>query len=298
MKKGLYVLFALFCCVFTACDINVKIEPSTESTLPTENNEYEEDVVVVNSAKELMDAIAPYTNIVIEEGFYNLSEYIEEVWETEGEKWNDEHEFVKLVECYDGVEIVVSADGLVIEGGVENRSAVEIVVEPRYSAVFRFEDCHGMVLSNLTMGHTETGDCDGNVIDFYNCEKISLDKLDLYGCGVFGLGAYEDTTEVYVYDCIIRDCSYGPFEIEGCTGQFDFRKCTMTGSEGYPYFDENENTWVSFYECTFGKNETEYIYYSEGMYHEDCEWSDEAEFYGEYGYDVELPEFESVSFDE
>lgn len=72
----------------------------------------------------------------------------------------------------------------------------------------------------------------------------------------------------------------------------------MTGSEGYPYFDENENTWVSFYECTFGKNETEYIYYSEGMYHEDCVWSDEAEFYGEYGYDVELPEFESVSFDE
>lgn len=304
MKKFFYVLFALsLCCIFTACNINVKIEPPTESILPTENNEYSEDAVVVNSAKELLEAIGPYTSIVIEEGYYNLSEYIEEVWTTEGEKWNDEHEFVKLVKCYDGVEIVITrTDGIVIEGGGKTRQDTEIVVDPRYAAVLTFDDCHGIVLSNFTMGHTDAGECDGNVIDFYDCEKISLHQLDLYGCGVFGLGAYEKTTELYAYDCIIRDCFYGPFDIFGCTGQFDFRKCTMTGSEGYPYFLEDKETFLSFYECTFGKNETEYIYYNESMYHEDCVWSDEVELYGEYGNnDVELPDFENmevVPFDE
>lgn len=304
MKKIVYVLMALLLgCFVTACQSPTPKATPTESTKPTEKSEYPEGTVVVNSAEELLEAIGPYTDIVIEEGYYNLSEYVEAAWEEEGEKWNEEHEYVKLVERYDGVEITITrTDGVTITGGGKNREDTEIVIDPRYSAVLTFDDCQGIVLSNFTMGHTEKGNCMGNVIDFYNSEKISLHQLDLYGCGVFGLGAYENTTELYAYDCIIRDCSYGPFDIFGCTGQFDFRKCTMTGSEGYPYFLEDEETFISFYECTFGKNETEYIYYSESMYHEDCVWSDEAEIYPEYDYDdVELPDFENmkvVPFDE
>ncbi len=309
-KKVLSVLLALLSgCFLTACHKNVKseipteTEHTTEAEQLTESSMYDEGTVVVSSAEEFVNAIAPYTTIVVKKGYYNLSDYIERVWAEEGEKWNEEHEYVKLEKDYDGVELVIKrTDGITIEGESENRSDTEIVIEPRYVAVLNFDDCHGVVLSNLTMGHTDNGECDGNVIDFYDCEKISLHQLDLYGCGVFGLGAYNNTTELYAYNCILRDCSYGPFEISDCTGRFDFRKCTMTGSEGYPYFDENNETFISFYECTFGKNETEYIYYSTTMYSEDCNWSDEAEIYPEFAHDViELPDFENmkvVSFDE
>ena len=307
MRRGIYVLLVLLqVSLMAACNNEAVINPTEPTELPTMETKVDrtyDDAIVVNSAKELLEAIAPYTDIVIEEGYYNLSEYVEAVWATQGEKWNDEHEFVKLVECYDGVEIVVErTDGITIEGGGKTRQDTEIVVDPRYAAVLTFDDCQGIVLSNFTMGHTDRGQCDGNVIDFYECEKISLHQLDLYGCGVFGLGAFRKTTELYAYDCIIRDCSYGPFDIFDCTGRFDFRKCTMTGSEGYPYFLQNDKTFVSFYECTFGKNETEYIYYNESMYNEDCVWSDEAEIYPEYSDDdIELPDFENmevVPFDE
>lgn len=304
MKKIISVILVFLMAVAVSACNRTKPDQPTNAEEVTENNVYDEGTVFVKNAQELLEAIGPYTNIVIKEGYYNLSEYIEKVWAQEGEKWNGEHEYVKLSECYDGVEIVIEGvTGLVIEGGGEKREDTEIVAEPRYSTVLNFKDCYGIVLTNFTMGHTETGDCRGNVINFYGCEKISLDKLDLYGCGVYGLGVYEDTVDIYAYDCIIRDCSYGPFEIYGCReGRFDFRKCTMTGSKTYPYFDGEETTYISFYECKFGKEETEYIYYNESIYSEDCEWSDEAEFYGEYGgEDMELPDFDNmkvVPFDE
>ena len=73
----------------------------------------EGDTVTVGSVEELLEAIGPHTGIFLKPGYYNMSEYIEYVWEKEGESWNERHPYVQLRDCYDGVEVVIRrVDGL------------------------------------------------------------------------------------------------------------------------------------------------------------------------------------------
>lgn len=96
--------------------------------------------------------------IMIEPGYYNLSEYIGVISAREGENWNERCPYVQLRKCFDDVEVVIRrVDGLSICG--DNENLPEIVVDPRYAQVLSFEKCHNLTLSGLTMGHTETRDC-------------------------------------------------------------------------------------------------------------------------------------------
>ena len=181
----------------------------------------EGDMVTVDSIEELLEAVAPHTGILLKPGYYNMSEYIEYVWAQEGERWNEKHPYVQLRNCYDGVEVVIQrVDGLSICG--DNKNLTEIVVDPRYAQVLNFEECHDLTLSGLTMGHTETGACSGNVLDFRSCRNIRLSAMDIYGCGVYGIGCYDGTGELYVYSSTIRDCAYGALKILDGNGRFEF----------------------------------------------------------------------------
>ena len=245
----------------------------------------EGDAVTVGSVEELLEAIGPNTGILMEPGHYNLSEYIEFVWADEGESWNDKHPYVQLSECYDGVEVTIRrADGLSIYG--DNENLTEIVVEPRYAQVLNFEECHNITLSGLTMGHTETGDCSGNVLDFHDCRNINLSAMDIYGCGVYGIGCYGGTGELYVYSSTIRDCAFGALEIRDGNGRFEFHNCMLDGSEGYDHYEKSPYSELAFYECYFGHNETSYYMFLEDIYTENCTWSDTYE-YPEFGYGEE-----------
>lgn len=262
---------------------------------------HDEDITIkVESVKELLEAIKPDADITIKSGYYNLSEYIEKIWDGEGGKWNESHRYVKLRECYDGVEIVVErADGISIRGD-DAESCTEIVTEPRYAAVLNFSDCHDIKLSSLTMGHTEMGDCSGNVLNFTNCKNIELKNMDIYGCGVYGIGAYKGTNNMLVYKSTIRDCLYGPLYITGCSGKFEFYDSAFKDSGRYSYIESNPNTKISFYRCKFGDKETEYFMFSKDVYTEDCSFSEDIELYPEYGYDAKLPDFtnmKNVPFD-
>ena len=243
----------------------------------------EGDTVTVGSVEELLEAIGPHSGILLKPGYYNLSEYIEDVWAREGESWNERHPYVQLRDCHDGVEVVICrVDGLSIHG--DNENLTEIVVEPRYAQVFNFEECDNLTLFGLTMGHTETGDCSGNVLDFYNCRNIDLSAMDIYGCGVYGIGCYDGTGEMYVYSSTIRDCAYGALEIFDGNGRFEFHNCTLIGSSGYDRYEPTPYSELAFYECLFGDNETSYYMFLEDIYTEDCIWS-ENYTYPEYGYE-------------
>ncbi|MBR6769688.1 MAG: hypothetical protein IKM28_00310 [Lachnospiraceae bacterium] len=284
------------------------LDNHTEEAVFSNDSEAEEDpmetdpegyTVTVSSIEELLEAIGPKVGIVMEPGYYNMSEYIENVWENEGESWNERHPYVQLRDCFDGVEVVIrGVDGLSICGDNENRT--EIVIDPRYAQVFNFEECHQLFLSGLTMGHTESGECSGNVLNFSGCQNITLSAMDLYGCGVYGIGSYDGTGEMYVYSTTIRDCTYGALEIFDGVGRFEFHNCMLTGSEGYDYYEKSSDSELAFYECVFGNNETSYYMFLEDIYTEDCIWS-ENYTYPEYGFDdwavFEPDTMESVAVD-
>lgn len=56
--------------------------------------------VNVSSPDEFMNAISSNTEIIIKDGYYNLSEYVEQ-------HQNFAHKFVRFDECFDGAEIFI-----------------------------------------------------------------------------------------------------------------------------------------------------------------------------------------------
>ncbi len=260
-------------------DLNIGEESGNGEETETEDTQSEE-VIQADNAEELLEAIAPGVTIMLSPGYYNLSEYTEEIWNKEGEEWNQTHPYVQLRECYDGgIEVVVqNADDISVNGDLESSVVTELVVETRYGAVFNFENCNNVYLSGLTMGHTQTGACDESVITFSNSMNIYLSAMDLYGCGMYGFTAKDGSGNVYVHSCTIRDCEAGPFYITEPVGKYEFRNCWLSGSFGGGYYEPSEDAELLFTECNFGTKETNYWYFNEDAVFTDCYWEEITEY--------------------
>lgn len=244
-----------------------------ESPTPPEESVVKEEVIHVSTAGEFLEAIAPDVVIELAPGTYNLTEYLREasdnvsdyVARTFTDGWQAESHKIER---------------LTIRGAKGGK--VEVVSEPRYSDVLYFNDCSDIVIENITFGHTiEQGNCEGAVLAFDYCRKISLDGLDLYGCGTYGVVA-DHTVGIALKDCIIRECSYGIVDLlcsdtvfEDCTfrdnrgfdmlslsGSFaHFEGCSFTGNEGDnflpAYYHSDSESGARFERCTFGSWESQ-----------------------------------------
>ena len=233
-------------------------EVKAEATVPpapvTETKTEEESGIKVDSVEKLLEEIKPGAEIVIIPGNYDLE--IEKLWEEQGEAFNDKHEYVKIRDVFDGAELVITnVEGLKIRGGSDSFGDTKIVVNPRYAAVLAFEKCKDIKIENMTVGHTETGTCTGNVLDFFGCKNVEINNMDIYGCGVFGLGLFRGCSDITVNNSTIRDCYYGPFEYREGKGALTFNDSKLIDSGAYNY-DATSESSVILNKCTLGDKET------------------------------------------
>ena len=260
---------------------------------PAEPPAAEDGALRVGSVRELIEAIAPQTAIVVEPGRYDLTEFLADFpSEQDCDRWNEAHEYAKIYSTFDGQELVVeNVEGLSITGGADDPAATEIVTQPRYATVLGFTNCRDVELACLTLGHTEGGACSGNVVDLYSCRDIRLRTMDLYGCGAYGISVLGGTGDVQVSSSTIRDCTVGPFDIWEAVGEIRFTACTLTGSASGGDYTPADRSLLTFVGCAFGPAESSRWYYDETAVFEDCEWSELA--YYEYP-DVEWtpPDFD------
>ena len=240
----------------------------------------EDGTIHVRSVQELVEAIHPLANIVVEPGRYNLTEFLTNYPNPRDyDEWNEAHPYVQIEDAYDGLELVVrGVAGLRIEGGSDDPMATEIVTEPRYATVLSFTDCTGVELACLSMGHTDGGDCSGNVLDFNNCQNIRLRTMDLYGCGANGISAMDGTGDMQVSNSTIRDCTYGPFEFFNVKGEFRFTACVLSGSDGGGYYAPSKGSSLTFVGCAFGEKETNRWLFDDNATFENCVWSQVTQY--------------------
>ncbi len=251
---------------------------ATDSVFFADENGIPMKTVNVSSPDEFLNAISSNTEIIIKDGYYNLSDYVEQ------QSQNFAHKFVRFDECFDGAEILIKdVSFLKISGSTKKFSDTELVVTPRYATVLNFENCNNIEISNLTIGHVDAGECSGDVLDFSNCSDVTIDNTDLYGCGVYGIRAKDKTGNVYVSNSTIRDCSDGPMNIADVCGVIEFTNCTLTGSEGFGNFEKTDDCTLIFRNCTFGYWETSHFMFLEDITTENCIWSEDY-VYPEYGY--------------
>ena len=248
--------------------------------------------VRVSSVQDLLEAVRPGAHIIVETGSYNMSDFLEADLKTGYEKWNETHEYVKVEECHDGLEVVIrNLDGLTIAGAGESPTETELVVEPRYAAVLNFVECQNIDLSQLMLGHTEAGDCSGPVLYLNNCRHVDLSAMDLYGCGVTGLSCDNGTTNVSVYMSDIHDCTEGELELFDCRGQFYFNNCDFYGCSSIGYIG-TENADVTFEECSFDAAESYDLLGRDDIEFLNCYWDPDV-----VGGDPEPPVFDPESWE-
>jgi len=274
-----------------------------EPTTFPEESVAEDEAIHVSTAGEFLEAIAPGVVIELAPGTYNLTEYLREA--------SDNVSDYVSRSFTDGWQAEIrEVERLTIRGAKDGK--VEVVAEPRYSDVLYFNDCSDIVIENITFGHTiEQGNCQGAVLAFDYCRKISLDSLDLYGCGTYGVTA-DHTVGIALKDCIIRECSYGIVDLlcsdtvfEGCTfrdnGGFDmlslsgsfayFEGCSFTGNNGDSflpaYYHSDSESGAHFECCTFGRWESQRLNeeltdHERFVFEDDCQFESEITEYPDY----------------
>ncbi|MBO6299123.1 MAG: hypothetical protein J6N53_09775 [Lachnospiraceae bacterium] len=255
-----------------------KEEPETTGAPeedPTPTPEANDPWVHVDNMEDFVEAIGPGARIRLETGSYSLSDYLEDAWNAEGEAWNNRHEYVQIRDVYDGLELVIwDADGLIIEGGDQDPGKTELLTDPRYASVLNYEHCEQVVVSNITIGHTDTGSCLGDVLHFYACKDVSVVNADLFGCGVYGINMDECEGRLKCNECVIHDCSFGPLYNIDSTGEWIFTDCKLINSEEGGYFSESRGLSLKFVNCEFGDQETDYFMYRSDTTTENCTWGD------------------------
>ena len=270
--------------------------PGEAGPTPTPGQQAEDDVVYVDSIPDLIQAIKPDAKIVLKAGEYSISEYIQDVWNNDPDLWNKNHKYAEIREVYDGVELVIrDVDGLDIKGESDNCADVEIVTDPRYAAVMSFEGCDKLILSGMTMGHTDRGECWGSVIDLVDCDSVILNNMDLYGCGVIGLNLEYCSNFLRCTDVTIRECSQGPLSNSNSRGEWKFYNCNLVGSESGGFFSSSNGLSLYFENCTFGDKETENFMFRDDTTTKNCTWGD-VNTYPDYSeYVSEAPEAVDVN---
>lgn len=208
--------------------------------------------VTVSNAKELFEAIKPGVTICVEPGTYNLTECAYDILESRGNSWLSTHKYISFEEEFDGVEVVLNGvNDLTIYGLGDNPADVEFIVDPRYAAVFKLINCLDISFVNLTAGHTDRGTCVGDVITIEKGNGFVFDNVDLYGCGVNGIGAYSDFSDIYVFDSVIHDCSDSPLCLYGGSGNVALLNTSLYGCASPGGYGEGDYN-VYFQKCDFG----------------------------------------------
>lgn len=159
--------------------------------------------VEVDSAEALLDAVAPDTRIVLKAGSYILPY-----------EYDAPHAVTRF-----GETLISGVDNLVIEG--EGDIPVDLLSEA-YGFVFRLENCSGIVLKNLRMGHLQEF-CKAGVLKFEASSGLRVLNSILFGCGEWGLEA-RSVRDLVLDKSLVVDCASNALRL------FDSEAVTISGT--------------------------------------------------------------------
>jgi len=200
-KPGFWIsLLGVIAIVFVAvCLLTSPVEePVAPPETPAVTTEAPANTVTVKNVDELLAAIGPDTEILMEAGTYTLSEA-----SGYGQTGSS---YYTWREVADGWQLtLIGVENMTLRGSGMHVTILE--TDPRYAEVVALENCSNVVMEDFTAGHTvNRGECGGGVIWLNGCRDIAMGRLGLYGCGVIGLET-NGCTGVTLADSDIYDCS-------------------------------------------------------------------------------------------
>lgn len=212
MKKSVLFLFAFFLAVSAFA---------------------QQKTVMVSTARQFVNALESNTKIIVTNDILDLTQallYMVDDGVLPFDVDEDDEDGVvgpSATSEYDGPSLLVNnCSNITIVG---KKKGTHIQVTPRYANVLGFNNCSNIHISNLKLGHTDAGDCVGDVLFFDGCEDVAVDDCKLYGCGVIGIEAL-NSSNLAVNNSDIYECSMQMFEINNVSNMvFDGCKFYKNG---------------------------------------------------------------------
>lgn len=209
------------------------------------------EVVEVSNGTELYWALLTVKSgtIKLAPGDYDITEPPVE----EGER---------IREFYGVAYELIGAEGLEIIGAGIGKT--NVVLSTPELIVMTISQCKDLKISGITFGHVPMGNevyCSGNVLNILDCERVTLEDVDLFGCGVVGLHMV-DCRDVSVVGSLIRDCSDSLVTAAECSG-VRFSKTRFRHREDA--YDEALSIWskgrseLTFDGCDFAIPQSKFI---------------------------------------
>ena len=185
----------------------------------------------VSTVDELLDAIGPNRTVYLEGDLFDLSTasnyggYGGEYYE-----WNAE---------YDGPSLWIhNVTNFHLIG--QGKDSTTILAVPRYADVIRFSGGENISVAGLTAGHTEAGECAGDVLYFDGVNDAVVTDCGVFGCGVWGISA-TSCSNVIVCNTEVYSCTFGAITM------LDTAQISL---ENLNIHDMPNGNNVSFYGCT------------------------------------------------
>lgn len=207
--------------------------------------------VLVRNVQEMMEALGDHREIILAPGRYNLSAWLSGPF---GDQvihrfpWNPVSPS-GLYLTYDELALAGFQD-LIIRGQDTGEITAEIVTEDPYTPVLHFRNCENLRLAHLRIGHfLKKGYCSGAVLNLDSVKNVSLEHLDLYGCGTYGYEA-RNSENITLSDSVIRNCTYGLVGAVGCRDLKIVRTVFKDTSTNLPLF-ALAHSRLELRDCTF-----------------------------------------------
>ena len=216
MKQSFSILLsiALLLALAASCYLPIALAQAPEESKPTMAEcapvaTGAQTQVHVSTVDELLAALAPDTEIILDAEFYDLS--------TAAGYGETSTEYYYWEEVFDGVQLTIrDLSNLTIRAEGDDIKAHTVSARPRYAHVINFENFSAITVEGFTAGHTfEPASCAGGVLGFQGSQDILINHCGLYGCGVVGVWA-ERSKNIQVANCDIYECSWGGIYMVGC----------------------------------------------------------------------------------
>jgi hypothetical protein len=204
--------------------------------------------IEVSTVDELLAAIGPGREIILADGVYDLSAAADKPGP-----------HIRWEKVFDGSELIITdVEDLIIKSDGES----EIVTTPRYAYVLSFQNVKGIIIENITFGHTEAGECSGGVLRLKDSDTIEIRFSTLYGSGVVGIDA-ENCEDILIVDSEITGCSYGAMFLSNCSGVY-ITNSLFSDNEGHPLFLVEHCESVEFEDCVVSSNRGSAVFSGSG----------------------------------
>jgi len=214
------------------------------------NNQTKE--VRVKTARQFIEALATDTHIIVENDILDLTQEINKM-KADGslQKKTEDVSGVFYTDEFDGPSLIISrVMNLTIEGKKPN---THIQVTPRYANVLGFIYCMDIKVKNLKLGHTDAGNCIGDVINLAFCQDVTISDCKLYGCGIVGVNMTK-CDDVSIKNSEIYECSQRFIYASGVK-ELTVENCNIHDNGGGLYVEESDD--VKFEKCTIKNNHGE-----------------------------------------